>query len=151
MKLAEALQERADLKIKLSNLSSRITNNCLCQEGERPAEDPNALIKEYDECIGRFNYLVEKINLTNCRTDVDGKTLTSLLAEKDALSLRVSMYRNLVNTASSGAQRARRTEIKILSTVNVAKLQKTADELARELRLLDNKIQAANWTSDLIE
>ena len=151
MKLAEALQERADLKIKLSNLSSRITNNCLCQEGEKPAEDPNALIKEYDECIGRFNYLVEKINLTNCRTDVDGKTLTSLLAEKDALSLRVSMYRNLVNTASSGAQRARRTEIKILSTVNVAKLQKTADELARELRLLDNKIQAANWTSDLIE
>lgn len=151
MKLAEALQERADLKIKLSNLSSRITNNCLCQEGEKPAEDPNALIKEYDECIGRFNYLVEKINLTNCRTDVDGKTLTSLLAEKDALSLRVSMYRNLVNTASSGAQRARRTEIKILSTVNVAKLQKTADELARELRILDNKIQAANWTSDLIE
>ncbi len=151
MKLAEALQERADLKIKLSNLSSRITNNCLCQEGEKPAEDPNALIKEYDECIGRFNYLVEKINLTNCRTDVDGKTLTSLLAEKDALSLRVSMYRNLVNTASSGAQRARRTEIKILSTVNVAKLQKTADELARELRVLDNKIQAANWTSDLIE
>ena len=151
MKLAEALQERADLKIKLSNLSSRITNNCLCQEGEKPAEDPNALIKEYDECIGRFNYLVEKINLTNCRTDVDGKTLTSLLAEKDALSLQVSMYRNLVNTASSGAQRARRTEIKILSTVNVAKLQKTADELARELRLLDNIIQAANWTSDLIE
>ena len=151
MKLAEALQERADLKIKLSNLSSRITNNCLCQEGEKPAEDPNALIKEYDESIGRFNYLVEKINLTNCRTDVDGKTLTSLLAEKDALSLRISMYRNLVNTASSGAQRARRTEIKILSTVNVAKLQKTADELARELRLLDNIIQAANWTSDLIE
>lgn len=151
MKLAEALQERADLKIKLSNLSSRITNNCLCQEGEKPAEDPNALIKEYDESIGRFNYLVEKINLTNCRTDVDGKTLTSLLAEKDALSLRVSMYRNLVNTASSGAQRARRTEIKILSTVNVSKLQKTADELARELRILDNKIQAANWTSDLIE
>ncbi len=151
MKLAEALQERADVKIKLSSLSTRITNNCLYQEGEKPAEDPSALLKEYDECLKRFDYLVKKINLTNCKTDVEGKTLTELLSEKDVIALRLSFYRNLVNTASSGAQRARRTEIKILSAVEASKIQKTADQLARDLRILDNKIQAANWTVDLIE
>ena len=132
MKLAEALQERADLKIRLSNLCTRLTNNCLYQEDEKPAEDPAELLKEYDECASRFRYLVEKINLTNCRTLVGGKTLTEILAEKDAMSLRLSLYRNLVNTASSGAQ-------------------KTTDQIARELRLLDNTVQAANWANDLIE
>ena len=32
-----------------------------------------------------------------------------------------------------------------------AQLQKKADELAKEIRLLDNKIQQANWTADLME
>lgn len=151
MKLAEALQERADLKIKLSNLSTRLANNCLYQEELKPAENPAELLKEYDECVKRFQYLVEKINLTNCSTKVGGRTLTELLAEKDAMSLRLSLYRNLVNTASSGAQRARRTEIKILSALDAAKLQKTADLIAKELRSLDNAVQAANWANDLIE
>ena len=151
MKLAEALQERADLKIRLSNLYTRLTNNCLYQEDEKPAEDPAELLKEYDECASRFRYLVEKINLTNCKTLVGGKTLTEILAEKDAMSLRLSLYRNLVNTASSGAQRARRSEIKILSALDAKSLQKTADQIARELRLLDNTVQAANWANDLIE
>lgn len=43
-----------------------------------------------------------------------------------------------------------RSEIKWVSTVNVRELQKRVDELARELRLLDNTIQAANWATQLI-
>jgi hypothetical protein len=56
----------------------------------------------------------------------------------------------LVNEASSTARRATRSEIKILSTVNVAELQKTVDLTAKELRQLDNAIQAANWTTELL-
>ena len=41
-------------------------------------------------------------------------------------------------------------EIKIDSTVDVAKLQKDLDALSKELRLLDQKIQEINWTTDLI-
>ena len=40
MKLAEALQERADLNRRIAGLSSRLADNALVQEGERPAEDP---------------------------------------------------------------------------------------------------------------
>ena len=56
----------------------------------------------------------------------------------------------LVSEASSTARRATRSEIKILSTVNVADLQKTVDLTAKELRQLDNAIQAANWTTELL-
>ena len=45
MKLAEALQERADLNIKIEQLKARMMNNALVQEGERPSENPADLQK----------------------------------------------------------------------------------------------------------
>ena len=37
MKLAEALQERADLNRRIEQLRNRLENSALVQEGERPA------------------------------------------------------------------------------------------------------------------
>ena len=105
MKLAEALQERADINIKLKQLERRMQNNALVQEGEAPSEDPEALRRELDGCIERLMWLAGRINLTNCRTVVDGRTLTELIAEKDALTLKLSAYRNLVNTAGERVYR----------------------------------------------
>ena len=45
MKLAESLQERADLNRKIEQLRMRIQNNVLVQEGEKPAEKPEKLMK----------------------------------------------------------------------------------------------------------
>jgi hypothetical protein len=42
------------------------------------------------------------------------------------------------------------TEIKILSTVDVGKLQKKIDKMAKEFCVTDNKIQALNWLTELI-
>ena len=39
MKLAEALQERADLKKNIANLRERLERVVLVQEGEKPVED----------------------------------------------------------------------------------------------------------------
>ena len=89
MKLAEALQERADLNKKIQQLQQRINNNVLVQEGEKSQEDPQALIKELDGAIARLEKLMADINLTNCQTEADGKTLTELIARKDALSMNL--------------------------------------------------------------
>ncbi len=43
MKLAEALQLRADIQKKLASLRERIKQNTVVQEGENPSEDPNEL------------------------------------------------------------------------------------------------------------
>ncbi len=151
MKLAEALQERADLNRRIEQLRYRLNNNVLVQEGEKPAEDPAALLRELEECLSRLEWLIARINLTNCAVKVEGKSLTELIARRDVLSLRADAYRRLVEEASQNTHRATRTEIKILSAVDVPALQRQADEASRELRLLDNTLQATNWTSDLME
>ena len=50
MKLAEALQERADINSRLAELYPRLSNNAIVQEGEKPAEDPQSLIDEIESC-----------------------------------------------------------------------------------------------------
>lgn len=150
MKLAEALQERADLARRIDSIKSRLSHNAIVQEGELPAEDPAVLLTEFDACAAQMEELLTRINLTNCKTVVLGQSLTALLAHRDALKIKLDGYRMLVSEASSTARRATRSEIKILSTVNVADLQKTVDLTAKELRQLDNAIQAANWTTELL-
>lgn len=149
MKLAEALQERADLNSKINELRSRLSNNATVQEGEAPAENPAELLSQLDECAARLEELMARINATNCATVTERGTLTELIAKRDCLTLRLSAYRNLVDEASCLAPRATRTEIKIVSAVDVKKLQKQADELAKELRLTDNLIQQSNWLTEL--
>ena len=150
MKLAEALQARADLNTRIAQLRARLNNNALVQEGESTAEDPNALLKQLNDCVSELQDLIARINLTNSTVKTEGKTLTEWIAARDALTLKLSVCRDLVNTASSGAYRARGTEIRIKPAVSVKDLQDEVDAMAKELRLTDNRIQAANWANDLM-
>ena len=150
MRLAEALQERADLDSRIQKLRERLQCNAVVQEGERPAEDPQELLAELDGCIEELERLIARINLTNCRTMVDGESLTVLLARRDVWKAKLSAYRDLAYSASRLGQRGTRSEIKLLSTVDVRALQKQVDQMAKQLRLLDNSIQAANWATELI-
>ena len=150
MKLAEALQARADLNTRIAQLRARLNNNALVQEGESTAEDPNVLLKQLNDCVSELQDLIARINLTNSTVKTEGKTLTEWIAARDALTLKLSVCRDLVNTASSAAYRARGTEIRIKPAVSVKDLQDEVDAMAKELRLTDNRIQAANWANDLM-
>ncbi len=149
MKLAEALQERADLNRKIAQLRERLENNAIVQEGEKTPEDPAQLLVELDASIRRLEELMARINKTNTRTLDGEKSITDLIARKDALRVQVDAYRDIISSASQIARRAMRTEIKILSAVDVKALQKKADELSRELREVDNRIQQLNWMTEL--
>ena len=147
MKLAEALQERADLNRRIQQLQQRLGNNAVVQEGEAPAEDPVALLEEYEACAAQLEEMMARINRTNCETRTEAGTLTELLARRDCLKLRAG---NFLTCASSLTRRSTRSEIKICSSVPVPVYRKRADELACRLREVDNAIQAANWTTELL-
>ena len=151
MKLADALQERADLNRKLDELRRRLGNSVLTQEGEEPPEDPATLLEELDAALARLETLMAQINLTNCRTKADGMTLTELIAKKDALMLKLSAYRDLVYTAGQSTSRARGTEIRVKAVLKPSELQARVDETAKEVRRLDNLLQETNWKTKLIE
>lgn len=150
MKLAAALIERANLQTRLTQLQTRLLNNAKVQEGVKPNEDPKDLLKELDEISKQLEDYIYRINMTNAATLVDETPLTSLLAKKDVLTKKISILRAFLNESSALVDRYSLKEIKIDSTVDVAKLQKDLDALSKELRLLDQKIQEINWTTDLI-
>ena len=150
MKLAEALNERADLQKRIQQLRARMINNSKVQEGEKTAEAPAALMYELDNCCSELSTLIKRINITNASTEKDGKTITEMIAERDTLALRLGIYRDFLNNASAVVNRVTHTEIKIRPSVEVDKLQKKIDDLSKEYRLLDTRIQEFNWTTELI-
>jgi len=152
MKLAEALNLRADLQKRIEQLRFRLTQNAKVQEGELPAEQPKTLLAELDDCINQFQALIAAINITNSVVkDSDGKSLTELIAGRDALTLRLSVLRSFTNEAANLVFRNSKNEIKMLSTVNVGELRTEIDEKAKDLRELNTLIQSLNWTTDLID
>lgn len=59
-------------------------------------------------------------------------------------------YNNLALNAAVAHGRLTRSEIKYVSTIKVVEIQKRADELAKEYRELDARIQELNWQTELI-
>lgn len=151
MKLAEALTLRSDLQKRLAQLGERLKNNAKVQEGDSPAEEPKTLLAELDQATQQLEQLITQINLTNARTLVDEITLTELIARKDTMTMKNTILRAFLNEASSKVDRYSNKEIRIQSTVDVRKLQKSVDDAAASIRELDTKIQMTNWTTDLIE
>ena len=151
MKLAEALILRADSQKRFAQLQARLIGNAKIQEGDEPAENPNELIKELEGIAAELVNLIKRINKTNSATAVaNGKTVSDVLAERDLLALRRAAYSNLALNAAVAQGRLTRSEIKYVSTIKVAEVQKRADELAKEYRELDARIQELNWQTELI-
>lgn len=150
MKLATALSERADLQRRITELSTRLNNNAKVQEGEKPAEDPKALLEELNRDFVRLEELIARINHTNNVTEFEGKTLTDYIAKRDCLKQKITIMRSFLDRSSEKVARYSKTEIKIKSTIEVADIQKEVDVLSKELRETDEKIQELNWTTELI-
>ena len=150
MKLASALSQRSELQERIRQLEGRLLNNAKVQEGESPAEDPQELLRELEEDYTQLEDLIARINRTNSATKVDGVPLSDLLARRECRKGKLGVLRNFLDNASELVSRRTVGEIKIRSTVDVRSMQKEVDRMSKELRELDEKIQEANWTTDLL-
>ena len=152
MKLAEALILRADIQKRIEQIKQRITRNAKVQEGEQPAEDPNKLLIELQELAEQWMKLVQQINKTNNVTSYDDSlNLVDAIAIRDKLKMLQNVYLSLAKEATITQTRYSKSEVRFKSSVKVANIQKKADELAKEYRIVDTAIQTLNWNTDLIE
>ena len=151
MKLAEALNIRADLQRKVYQLKSRLIANSQVQEGDTPAEYPEDLVKELDTSIKKLEDVIKLINKTNSNTYIKNKSISDMIVERDMLKLKMSAINELVNSASNKVDRYSNKEIKIFSTINVKEKQKELDKMSKEYREIDTLLQGLNWTTDLVE
>lgn len=150
MKIAEALSLRAELQKRIAQLRQRLVDNAKVQEGDTNIEDSSCLLVELENCIQQYQEIIARINLTNATIKLDGISLTEMIAKKDAQSLKVSVLRELLSAAREKINRYSNTEIRIISTVDIADLQKEVDRNSKELRELDCQLQQANWLNELI-
>ena len=152
MKLAEALILRADCQKRITQLQGRLHNNAKVQEGDRPSETPQDLLAELGRASSELLDLIKRINKTNSATVFAGRgTISDVLAERDVLRIQRSVYADLAQAGAITQDRYTRSEVRYISTINVAEIQKRADELAKNYRDLDARIQELNWQTELVE
>lgn len=160
-KLAEVLVERKALQDRLARLYQRLAANAKVQEGDEPAEKPADLLEEARRILADIKRLTMQINKTNMQTALSGITgnhegvsLMEAIAERDRLQGERNLLEGLSNAARFEANRgygATRNEIKWRATVDVADIQKQIDALSQSYRLLDTRIQEANWLTEVIQ
>jgi hypothetical protein len=157
-KLAEALVERKALQERLTRLHTRLAASAKVQEGDKPAEQPGALIEEAGRVLVDIKRLTTAINRTNMQAalpgSTDGTSLMEAIAERDRLRDERHTLEQLNQAARIEPNRGygmTRNEIKWKATIDVADLQKQIDALSQSYRLLDTRIQEANWSIDLIQ
>jgi hypothetical protein len=150
MKLADALAQRADLQRRLAQLVSRATQHARTQEGDPPVEEATELLGEYDRLTVELEQLIVRINTQNLATEVEsGLSMTAALARRDRLRQQQRLRSELADAAAQGADRHTRSEIRYLPAVDVRALRAEADDLARQARELDIRIQEVNWTTEM--
>ena len=127
------------------------------QEGEEPPEDAGERVSMASTVLDELEGLIRNVNRTNSSTVMaDGRTLTDALAESDVLWLRYSVLKVSADAASGAQQqvgymRATRSELKLMSDLDVRNLREQASDVARRVRELDARIQEVNWTTELQE
>jgi hypothetical protein len=153
MLLAEALRERADAQRRLAGLRDRIGASARFTEGEEPTEDAAALLDEAHAVIDRMADLIARINRRNLRVALpDGRTLTSALAERDALRSRFALLKGAADKAAGRDPfRFGRQELRTFAALDVTALRARADDVAREIRELDLAIEQSNFRAELDE
>lgn len=151
MKLAEALARRADIQRRIGELQVRIGQSARHQEGETPPEPPAELLAQVRGLIDELESLVRRINRTNATSAFDGGTITDAIARRDALLLRRRALVAAADAAAGRHDRATRSEVKYVTSLDVSALRREADDVAAEHRDLDTRLQEANWAMEVSE
>lgn len=122
----------------------------MVQEGTRPYEDPNALLLEAASVIDELEKLVVAINAANSSNKrPTGRTLTSAIAHRGSQIQRHSLLQAAIGATQKEPDRYSMREIKWNAAIDLSKLQKQSEDLARQLRELNAKIQESNWKIDV--
>lgn len=155
MKLGEALNERARLAKRVTELRDVLDESLIVTEGEEPVGNAEKLTSDILNTIDSIEDLVARINRTNTETTLsDGTSLTEALAKRDALAAKTALFehqtRKLTHADPFSYRRAA-SELREIRQVNVDDLMMSRDKFAQERRELDAELQALNWTTELVD
>lgn len=146
MKLAELLIERSEIQKRIAQMSSRLNDYAIIQEGDEPPFKPEVMLKKLDGLHVKLEETIRKINMVNMTTEIEpGMTLADAVTKRDVMKSRRNIYHGLFTASVVRDNRYSKKEIKFVTTLDVDSVMDITDELAKEIRILDSKIQNINW------
>lgn len=154
MKLGEALNERARLSKRVSELRDVIDGSLVLQEGEDPAVDVTKVSEEILTTIDAVEALVASVNRTNAETTLsDGQTITQALARRDAYAAKMAYFEFVIRKLTHDdpySYRRAASELRSIRHADVIDAMTKRDSLAQDRRKLDAELQTLNWTTELL-
>lgn len=146
MKLAELLVERASLQNSIKELADRLCRFAVVQEGDQLPFNPEHLLAKLDRSHTKLEKIIKTINQVNSSTQFEpGVSLADAIVTRDILKSRRSILGSLEKACSTVDNRYSKKEIKYVPSIDVEQTIDIADELSKNLRLLDARIQKMNW------
>jgi hypothetical protein len=149
MKLGDALGQRAECEARLEDLKKRLVRNACLPDGEAPAEDPQGLLDDVDRTALRLVELVQTIRRTATSTRFDEGSLADAMAERDVLGRKRDLL-IVVAEAATADQHLGRPEVRMLPTIQVARIHRHVDQLSKRYREIDARIQELCWRTDVM-
>src|SRR5699024_12418884 len=122
MTLGEALNLRADLQTRITQLTARLMENVKVQEGDTPALAPQDLRQELFVAIDTLGKLVARINQTNNLTAINAdQQVVDALIERENLMKKRSAIQQMIEKASSNKKRHRmsKSKLDIIDSISV--------------------------------
>lgn len=149
MKLAEALSNRSGIQSDLAWIKDQFSKISRVPEGSKPSEDPEEMLSRMESRATEFEKLVAAINRANLSiTDEHGRSMTELLARRDALRARQSILTEAYQQATQKEDVYGRQELRYVPTMDIVALRKRVESVNTRLRELNILIQRLNWESE---
>jgi hypothetical protein len=150
MKLGELLIERGELQKRIAQMAARLTEFSIVQEGDVPPFDTVKMLAKLDRSHIKLEEIINKINSINSRTELEsGLTLAEAVAKREVMKSRRNIYNGLLLATMLKDSRYSKKEIRFVSTLDSDHIFNVTDDLAKEIRILDSKIQLKNWEVEI--
>ncbi len=155
MTLLQALQEKKRLSAKVASLWALLAQSSVVDEGQEPEDNPIDVKANLARAIEEQEALTIKLNETNNKVLVTVGDQSALMmhciARRDTLKPALEALKGYINSIRTRNNRQYGETVRkvLVKGVDIKVLQKEFDDLAQELRNLDNAIQYTNVTTEL--
>lgn len=154
MNILEALTLKKDLKERIEDLESRLTNSVTVLKGRKPIEDPQSLMTQLEDSSKQLNDICCRIKMANAMAKNNkGLTLVELVVKRSIEEKNLEILRRVFREAIYGDGTVyyydRKPNFEYEVTMDVNLLKKQIDEKETILRELTSEIQKLDLSTEI--
>jgi len=154
MNILEALTLKKDLKERIEDLESRLTNSVTVTKGGKPIEDPKELMTQLEDSSRQLNDICCRIKKANASAkNYKGLTLVELVEkrviEENLLKILRRVFREAIYGDGTVYYYDRKPNFEYEVTMDVNLLKKQIDEKETILRELTSEIQKLDLSTEI--